>query len=71
MLRYFAVVVFAGAAWAQQWELGADIGYGIYHDEMCIRDSSMEFAGVAIRCGIAVAPRVNGAVKWNLSLIHI
>jgi opacity protein-like surface antigen len=54
MLRYLAVAVFASAAWAQQWELGADAGYGIYRDGTIFSAQGTARAGILNRFGAGI-----------------
>ncbi|HUA60620.1 MAG TPA: outer membrane beta-barrel protein [Verrucomicrobiae bacterium] len=49
MVRYLAVVLFVAAAWGQQYEIGADVGYGIYHDGTVFSTQGTAAAGILNR----------------------
>jgi opacity protein-like surface antigen len=49
MLRTLAVLLIAGAAYAQTYEIGANIGYGIYHDGTIFSDQGTAQAGILNR----------------------
>jgi opacity protein-like surface antigen len=49
-MKYLAAIVFAAAvASAQPWELGADIGYGVYRDGTIFSDQGTAQAGIRNR----------------------
>jgi opacity protein-like surface antigen len=72
MLRYFAIVVFATAACAQPWELGADIGYGIYRDGTIFSDSGTAQAGILNRfaAGIVLGDEFSKYVSAEFQYLY-
>lgn len=48
-MKYVFVILFAGAAYGQQYEIGADIGYGFYRDGSIYSDSGTARAGIRNR----------------------
>jgi opacity protein-like surface antigen len=48
-MKFILVILFAGAAFGQQYEIGADIGYGFYRNETIYSDSESVQVGVRNR----------------------
>jgi len=72
-LRYFAVVLFATAAWAQtQYEIGADVGYGIYHDGTIFSAQGTARAGILNRfaAGIVFGDEFSDYVSAELQYLY-
>ena len=48
-MKCFVAILFAGAALAQQYQMGATLGYGIYHDGTIFSAAGTEEAGIRNR----------------------
>lgn len=72
MLRYLAVILFVTAACAQPWELGADIGYGIYRDGTIFSDSGTAQAGILNRfaAGIVLGDEFSKYVSAEIQYLY-
>lgn len=53
-MKYFVAILFAGAALAQQYELGGSIGYGFYHDGTIFSSVGTAEAGIRNRFAAGV-----------------
>jgi opacity protein-like surface antigen len=71
-MRYFAAVLFASVACAQPWELGADIGYGIYHDGTIFSAAGTAQAGILNRfaAGIVLGDEFSNYVSAELQYLY-
>ena len=54
IVKYFVAILFAGAALAQQYELGGSIGYGFYHDGTIFSSVGTAEAGIRNRFAAGV-----------------
>ena len=73
ILRYFAIVLLAGAAWAQtQYEIGADVGYGIYHNGTIFSPQGTAQAGILNRfaAGIVFGDEFSDYVSAELQYLY-
>ncbi|MGO9095985.1 MAG: hypothetical protein ACLQGV_12250 [Bryobacteraceae bacterium] len=73
MLRYLALILFAGAAaFAQRYELGATIGYGIYRDGAIYSDAGTADAGIRNRfaAGILLADDFSTYVSAEFNYLY-
>ncbi|HUB78312.1 MAG TPA: outer membrane beta-barrel protein [Bryobacteraceae bacterium] len=73
ILRYLAIVFLATAAWAQtQYEIGADIGYGIYHDGTIFSPQGTAQAGILNRfaAGIVFGDEFSDYVSAELQYLY-
>lgn len=71
-LRYIAVVLFATTAWAQQYEIGADVGYGIYRNGTVFSDQGAARAGILNRfaAGIVFGDEFTDYVSAELQYLY-
>ena len=70
MPRFLILLLFAGAACAQTWEIGADVGYGIYHDGTIYSPDGTAQAGILNRFAAGVvlgdefSDYVSAEIQW-------
>jgi opacity protein-like surface antigen len=77
-VRYCALVAFAGVLLAvtaqaqEQWEIGADVGYGIYHDGTIFSSTGTAGAGILNRfaAGIVVGDEFSDYVSAELQYLY-
>ena len=71
-MRYFAVILFATVACAQPYELGADIGYGIYHNGTIFSDVGTAQAGIRNRfaAGIVLGDEFSRYVSAEFQYLY-
>jgi len=71
-LRFFAVILFATVATAQPYELGADIGYGIYRDGTIFSDAGTAKAGILNRfaAGIVLGYEFSNYVSAEFQYLY-
>ena len=78
-MRYFAFILFATVAcdfptvaWAQPWELGADIGYGVYRDGTIFSDVGTAQAGILNRfaAGIVLGDEFSKYVSAEFQYLY-
>ncbi len=72
MLRYLALILFACEAFAQQYEIGATVGYGIYHDGTIFSTSGTAEAGIRNRfaAGILLADEFSKYVSAEFVYLY-
>src|SRR5260370_38936766 len=66
------ILLFSGAAFAQQYEIGASIGYGIYRDGTIFSDSGRAQAGIRNRfaAGIILADDFSNYVAAQFRYLY-
>jgi opacity protein-like surface antigen len=71
-MKYVLVVLFAGAAFGQQYEVGADIGYGFYRDGSVYSASGTAQAGIRNRfaAGILVGHEISKFVSAEFDYLY-
>lgn len=72
-LRYLAVFFFATVAWPQpQWEIGADVGYGSYHNGTIFSPQGTAKAGILNRfaAGIVFGDEFSDYVSAELQYLY-
>jgi opacity protein-like surface antigen len=71
-LRYFAFILFAAVAGAQPYEIGADIGYGVYHDGTIFSATGTAQAGILNRfaAGIVFGDEFSDYVSAELQYLY-
>ena len=71
-LRCLSVVIFAGSAWAQQYQVGATIGYGIYSNGTIFSSSGSADAGIRNRfaAGIVLADEFSKYVSAEFDYLY-
>jgi hypothetical protein len=73
-LRYFPVILFtfAAASWAQTYELGANIGYGIYHDGTIFSPQGTAEAGIQNRfaAGLVLGDEFSDYVSAEIQYLY-
>jgi len=71
-LKYFAVLLFAAVACAQPWELGADLGYGVYRDGTIFSDTGTAQAGILNRfaAGIVFGDEFSDYVSAEIQYLY-
>lgn len=72
MSRYFVAILFAAAVSAQQYEVGATIGYGVYRDGSIYFDSGTAQAGIRNRfaAGIFLADEFSNYVSAEFDYLY-
>jgi hypothetical protein len=72
IVRYFAAILFASVACAQPWELGADIGYGIYRDGTIYSAAGTAQAGILNRfaAGVVLGDEFSNYVSAELQYLY-
>jgi opacity protein-like surface antigen len=71
-MKYVAVILFCGFACAQQYEVGADFGYGIYRDGSIYSPSGIAQAGIRNRfaAGIFLADDFSKYVSAEFNYLY-
>ena len=72
-MRYLAMVLLATAAWAQTtYEIGADVGYGIYHDGTIFSSQGTAQAGILNRfaAGMVFGDEFSDYVSAELQYLY-
>ncbi len=71
-MRYALLFFFASAAFGQQWELGADIGYGIYRDGTIFSSTETIQAGIRNRfaAGIMIGDEFSDYVSAEFNYLY-
>ena len=71
-VKYFAFILFAAVSWAQPWELGAGIGYGIYRDGTIFSDVGTAQAGIRNRfaAGIVLGDEFSKYVSAEFQYLY-
>jgi hypothetical protein len=71
-VKYSLAILFATAAWAQQYELGADIGYGIYHNGSIFSAAGTAQAGIRNRfaAGIVLGDEFSRYVSAEFQYLY-
>jgi opacity protein-like surface antigen len=69
---FLAMLVFSGAAFAQQYEIGADIGYGLYRNGTIFSDSGTAQAGIRNRfaAGIILGDEFSNYVSAEFRYLY-
>ncbi len=72
MREYLVVILFAGAAFAQQYEIGATVGYGIYRDGTIYSASGTADAGIRNRfvAGVFLADQFSNYVSAEFNYLY-
>jgi hypothetical protein len=72
ILRYCVIILFATAAWAQQYELGADVGYGTYRNGTIFSAAGTAQAGILNRFagGIVFGDEFSDYVSAELQYLY-
>jgi hypothetical protein len=72
MREYLVVILFAGAAFAQQYEIGATVGYGVYRDGTIYSASGTADAGIRNRfaAGILLADEFSNYVSAEFNYLY-
>jgi len=72
MSKYLMVFLFATAACAQPWEIGADIGYGIYHDGTIFSADGTAKAGILNRfaAGVVLGDEFSDYVSAEIQYLY-
>lgn len=72
MLKYLSLTFLVGRAFAQQYEIGATIGYGIYHDGTIFSSSGSAEAGIRNRfaAGILLADEFSNYVSAEFNYLY-
>jgi opacity protein-like surface antigen len=70
--KYFVVLLFAVPAFAQQYEMGATVGYGFYHDGTIYSASGSAEAGIRNRftAGILLADQFSNYVSAEFDYLY-
>jgi hypothetical protein len=70
--KYFVVLLFAVPAFAQQYEMGATVGYGFYHDGTIYSASGTAEAGIRNRftAGILLADQFSNYVSAEFDYLY-
>ncbi len=71
-MRYLAVLLFAGAAWGQHYEIGATVGYGIYNNGTIFSDAQTVQAGIRNRfaAGINIGEDVSDYISGEFQYLY-
>ena len=71
-MRYAVWVLFASAAFGQQYEIGADVGYGIYRDGTIFAGSETVQAGIRNRfaAGIVLGDEFSNYVSAEIQYLY-
>ena len=71
-MKYAIVILLAGAAFAQQYEIGANIGYGFYRDGTIFSDSGTAQAGIRNRfaAGIFLGDEFSNFVSAEFQYLY-
>jgi len=71
-MRYLTVILFAGAAFGQQYEIGADIGYGIYRNGSIYSAAGTAEAGILNRfaAGIILGDDFSNYVSGEFGYLY-
>jgi opacity protein-like surface antigen len=71
-MKYVAVILLAGAAFGQQYEIGANVGYGIYRDGTIHSASGTAEAGIRNRfaAGITLGGEVSKYVSAEFNYLY-
>ncbi len=71
-MKYLVVVLFAGAAFAQQYEIGANIGYGVYRDGTHLFALGHAQAGIRNRfaAGITLGEEISKYVSAEFRYLY-
>src|SRR5580658_6050147 len=71
-MKYAIMVFFVGAAFGQQYEIGADIGYGIYRDGTIFSSSETVQAGIRNRfaAGIIIGDEFSDYVSLEYRYLY-
>jgi opacity protein-like surface antigen len=71
-MKYIAVIFFSSAAFGQQYEIGADIGYGFYRDGTVYSASGTAEAGIRNRfaAGIFLADEFSNYVSTEFDYLY-
>ena len=71
-MRCFVAILFAGAALAQQYQMGATLGYGIYHDGTIFSDLGTAEAGIRNRfaAGIVLGDDFSDYVSAEFNYLY-
>ena len=71
-MKYLVAIVFAGAAFAQQCEIGATIGYGFYRDGSIYSDVGTAQAGIRNRfaAGIVLGTDISEYVSGEFDYLY-
>lgn len=71
-MKYAVLILFAGAAFGQHYELGADIGYGIYRDGTIFSSSETVQAGIRNRfaAGIVLGDEFSDYVSAEFQYLY-
>ncbi len=72
MLQYLVVILFAGVAFAQEYEIGATTGYGVYRDGTIYSASGTAQAGIRNRfaAGILLADEFSSYVSAEFDYLY-
>src|ERR1035441_8535969 len=71
-MKYAVVILFAGAAFAQQYEIGANVGYGFYRDGTVFSASGTAQAGIRNRfaAGITLGDEFSNYVSAEFNYLY-
>lgn len=71
-MKFAVVLLLAGAASAQQWEIGADVGYGIYRDGSIFSSTETVEAGIRNRfaAGIVIGDEFSEYISVELHYLY-
>ena len=71
-VKYFAAIVFVASAFAQHYEIGADIGYGLYHDGTVFSPAGTAEAGIRNRfaAGIVLGDEFSKYVSAEFQYLY-
>jgi opacity protein-like surface antigen len=71
-MRYLAAILFASACLAQQYEVGADVGYGIYHNGTIFSADGTAKAGIRNRftAGILLGKEVSKYIAIEFDYLY-
>jgi opacity protein-like surface antigen len=71
-MRYVAFILFSGAAFGQQYEIGANIGYGFYRNGTIYSGSATAQAGIRNRfaAGITLGDEFSGYVSAEFRYLY-
>jgi len=72
MSKYLIALLFAGAISAQQFEIGATVGYGLYHDGTIFSSSGTANAGIRNRfaAGINIGEEISDYVSGEFRYLY-
>ncbi len=71
-MKYAVLILFAGAAFGQQYEIGADVGYGIYRDGTIFSASETVQAGIRNRfaAGIVIGDEFSDYISAEIQYLY-